>query len=108
MGTELDVNLGSSTNYERQALQYAAIAYITRECPHIKTFQVWGVTDESSWRSEGNPLMYRNGKAKKSVQYVKDTLNGKNDWWNKYLKTQSSSKQTQLISLLNKFKNDSV
>ena len=45
--TELDANLGSSKDFERQALQYAAIA-ILLECPHIKTFQVWGVTDESS------------------------------------------------------------
>ena len=104
--TELDINLGKSVDYEAQALQYAAIAYISRECPHIKVFQVWGITDETSWRKEGKPLMYRDGKAKKSVQYVKDTLNGSNKWWNKYLDTKSN--KNELIKLLNKFKNDSV
>jgi len=66
--TELDLPLGNYDGYKTindqeertQAYRYARIFRVFKEhADKIERVTIWGIDDESSWRREGSPLLFR-------------------------------------------------
>lgn len=55
--TELDVSLSSEGDVQRQAEVYRDILRLCLDQPRCKAFQMWGFTDQYSWRRNHAPLI---------------------------------------------------
>lgn len=53
--TEMDV---TGSDWEKQAEVYETFMRVTLELPAVKSFVVWGVRDNDSWRRSGTPLLF--------------------------------------------------
>ena len=58
--TELDLGMDSNTesNLRQQAQDYFNIAQVALKHNHCNELMIWGLTDNRSWRSNGNPLLF--------------------------------------------------
>ncbi|MBR4692769.1 MAG: endo-1,4-beta-xylanase, partial [Oscillospiraceae bacterium] len=62
--SELDITIpdGSEATLEKQADMYRAVMEILlAHAEQVDAVQVWGVTDELSWRAQGRPLLFGAG-----------------------------------------------
>ncbi len=69
--TELDMGIPStsSTDLDRQAREYRVITDIMLNNDNCPNMIIWGVKDNTSWRSESNPLLYTASLNKKPAYY---------------------------------------
>ncbi len=73
--TELDVSLASDSTLTNQAEVYRQIVTICLNQPRCKAIQMWGFTDQYSFRSIFDPLPFdRSYQAKPSYNVIQDTL----------------------------------
>lgn len=59
--SELDIGVdgNSETSFEKQAVKYAQIMQLLRRfSDQVEAVQVWGITDNMSWRSANYPLLF--------------------------------------------------
>ena len=58
--TELDLGMDGNTasNQKQQAQDYFNIAQVSFKHDHCNELMIWGLTDNRSWRSSGNPLLF--------------------------------------------------
>ena len=79
--SELDVGAGGTTEaaYKRQAQYYASVMKILiAHSDQFEAVQVWGLTDQMSWRSQDHPLLFDGaGKPKEAFWAVADPVNYK-------------------------------
>ncbi|MEE9335793.1 MAG: endo-1,4-beta-xylanase [Granulosicoccaceae bacterium] len=58
--TELDVSIQGGQTEQQQADVYEAVLDICLKQPRCKAFQIWGFTDQYSWRRDHRPLIFDN------------------------------------------------
>lgn len=79
--TELDIAVNDKNNqshYLSQANDYKALLNVALRNEHVKNFMIWGVTDDKSWRSDGNPLIFNKDCTPKQAFFsIRDALE---DW----------------------------
>lgn len=58
--TELDLGMDAKneTNLRQQAQDYFNIAQVALKYDHCNELMIWGLTDNRSWRSNSNPLLF--------------------------------------------------
>ena len=58
--TELDLGMDAKneTNLRQQAQDYFNIAQVALKNDHCNELMIWGLTDNRSWRSNSNPLLF--------------------------------------------------
>ena len=75
--TEVDLGTSSPTNQnlQRQARNYHALTNIMLNNPNCPCMVIWGLSDNISWRTNSNPLLFASGLVKKPAYYaVRDAL----------------------------------
>ncbi|MCD7710349.1 MAG: endo-1,4-beta-xylanase, partial [Porphyromonadaceae bacterium] len=55
--TELDI-AATTSQFEKQAAAYATIARVALKYDHCPHVVIWGLTDDTSWRTGDNPLLF--------------------------------------------------
>ncbi len=56
--TELDVSIAAGQSETQQADVYEKVLDICLEQPRCKAYQIWGFTDQYSWRRDYEPLIF--------------------------------------------------
>lgn len=73
--TELDITLADGADFSKQAQMYKDLFDIYREYKdYISLVAVWGTNDETSWRSEGKPLIFSEYKPKEAYNMIIDGM----------------------------------
>ena len=69
--TELDITVSDGDNLEKQANEYKELFEIYKQYKDdISLVAFWGTNDETSWRKEGQPLIYSNYKPKEAFRKI--------------------------------------
>jgi endo-1,4-beta-xylanase len=73
--TELDITLADGADFSKQAQMYKDLFDIYREYKdYISLVAVWGTNDETSWRSDGKPLIFSGYKPKEAYAKIIDGM----------------------------------
>jgi endo-1,4-beta-xylanase len=73
--TELDITLADGADFSKQAQMYKDLFDIYREYKdNISLVAFWGTNDETSWRSDGKPLIFSGYKPKEAYAKIIDGM----------------------------------